>query len=101
MRKRELPKTMDVLKALPYSERAKLWAKYSPHPFKRQNRSLWYYIQCDRFGIENREKALGQNQTLQRKSIRVAGPKDFRTSFHLVGPSSTTAWHPTQHPVPP
>ncbi len=71
MRKRELPKTMDVLKALPYSERAKLWAKYSPHPFKRQNRSLWYYIQCDRFGIENREKALGQNQTLQRKSIRV------------------------------
>ena len=48
MRKRELPKTMDVLKALPYSERAKLWVKYSSHPFKRQNRSLWYYIQCDR-----------------------------------------------------
>ena len=47
MRKRELPKTMDALKALPYSERAKLWAKYSPHPFKRQNRSLWYYIQTD------------------------------------------------------
>ena len=48
MRKRELPKTIDVLKALPYSERAKLWAKYSPYPFKRQNRSLWYYIQYDR-----------------------------------------------------
>lgn len=46
MRKRELPKTMDVLKALPYSERAKLWTKYPPHPFNSQLRALWYYMQC-------------------------------------------------------
>lgn len=58
MRKRELPKTIDVLKALSYSERAKLWAKYSPHPFKRQNRSLWYYIQCDRLGLRIDKKHL-------------------------------------------
>ena len=58
MRKRELPKTIDVLKALPYSERAKLWAKYSPYPFKRQNRSLWYYIQFDRLGLRVEKKYL-------------------------------------------
>ena len=58
MRKRELPKTIDVLKSLPYSERAKLWARYSPHPFKRQNRSLWYYIQCDRLGLRIEKKHL-------------------------------------------
>lgn len=58
MRKRELPKTMDVLKALSYTERTKLWAKYSPHPFKRQNRSLWYYIQCDRLGLRIEKKHL-------------------------------------------
>lgn len=55
MRKRELPKTIDVLKALSYTERAKLWAKYSPYPFKRQNRSLWYYIQCDQLYCAHRE----------------------------------------------
>ena len=58
MRKRELPKTIDVLKALSYTERAKLWAKYSLHPFKRQNRSLWYYIQCDRLGLRIEKKHL-------------------------------------------
>jgi hypothetical protein len=58
MRKRELPKTMDVLKALSYTERAKLWEKYSHHPFKRQNRSLWYYIQCDRLGLRIDKKYL-------------------------------------------
>jgi len=29
---------------MPFDERAKLWAKYSQYPFKRQLRSLWYYI---------------------------------------------------------
>ncbi|MFQ6704301.1 MAG: hypothetical protein ACLRFP_04450 [Alphaproteobacteria bacterium] len=45
--KDNLPKTMDELKALSFDERARLWTKYSQYPFKRQMRSLWYYIQCD------------------------------------------------------
>lgn len=44
-----LPKTFEELKALSQDERARLWARYSPHPFKRQMRPLWYYIQCERF----------------------------------------------------
>ncbi|MBO5662843.1 MAG: DUF2924 domain-containing protein, partial [Alphaproteobacteria bacterium] len=31
---------------------------YSPYPFKRQNRSLWYYIQCDRLGLRIDKKYL-------------------------------------------
>ncbi len=30
-----LPKTFEELKALSQDERARLWARYSPHPFKR------------------------------------------------------------------
>lgn len=48
MAKMELPATLDAPRAMPYSDRASLWAKYSPHPFKRQMRALWYYVQCDR-----------------------------------------------------
>ena len=60
MRKRELPKTMDVLKALPYSERAKLWARHSPHPFNGQLRALWYYLQCKSSHIHLETKYLNK-----------------------------------------
>ncbi len=46
-----LPKTFEELKALSQDERARLWARYSPHTFKRQMRSLWYYIQCERLDL--------------------------------------------------
>ena len=46
-----LPKTFEELKALSQDERARLWARYSPHPFKRQMRPLWYYIQCERLNL--------------------------------------------------
>ena len=58
MRKRDLPRSYDRLKDLPYATRADIWTKYSPHPFKRQNRSLWYYIQCDRLGLRIEKKHL-------------------------------------------
>lgn len=48
MKKIELPTTLDALRAMPFADRATLWAKYSPHPFKRQMRALLYYVQCDR-----------------------------------------------------
>lgn len=49
--KDSLPKTMEELKAMSFDERAQLWAKYSQYSFKRQMRSLWYYIQCDRLNL--------------------------------------------------
>ena len=49
--KENLPKTFEELKALSQDERARLWARYSPHPFKRQMRPLWYYIQCERLNL--------------------------------------------------
>ena len=58
--KDNLPKTMDELKTLSFDERARLWAKYSQYPFKRQMRSLWYYIQCDRFNLRIENKHLIQ-----------------------------------------
>ena len=51
MAKIELPTTLDALRAMPFADRAALWAKYSPHPFKRQMRPLWYYIQCERLNL--------------------------------------------------
>lgn len=56
--KDNLPKTMDELKALSFDERVRLWAKYSQCPFKRQMRSLWYYIQCDRLKLHIEHKYL-------------------------------------------
>jgi hypothetical protein len=58
--KDNLPKTMDELKAMSFDDRAKLWAKYSQYPFKRQLRSLWYYIQCDRLNLRIEHKYLVQ-----------------------------------------
>ncbi|MBE6459450.1 MAG: DUF2924 domain-containing protein [Alphaproteobacteria bacterium] len=58
MAKIELPTTLDALRAMPFADRATLWAKYSPHPFKRQMRALWYYIQCDRFKLRIEPKFL-------------------------------------------
>ena len=51
MAKIELPTTLDELGAMSFADRAALWAKYSQYPFKRQMRSLWYYIQCDRLNL--------------------------------------------------
>ncbi len=39
------------MRRLPYAVRRELWARYSPHPFVRQNMALWYYIQCDRLKL--------------------------------------------------
>lgn len=58
--KDKLPKTLKELQALSFDERARLWAKYSPHPFKRQMRSLWYYVQCDRLNLRIEPKYLAK-----------------------------------------
>lgn len=47
----DMPQSFDELKCLPFAERGRLWAKYSQHPFKRQNFALWYHIQCDRLKL--------------------------------------------------
>ena len=58
MAKIGLPTTLDALRAMPFADRATLLAKYSPHPFKRQMLALWYYIQCDPFGLRIDKKHL-------------------------------------------
>lgn len=58
MAKIELPTTLDELRAMPFADRAAIWAKYSQYPFKRQMRSLWYYIQCDRLNLRIEHKYL-------------------------------------------
>lgn len=60
MAKIELPMTLDALRAMPFADRVKLWAKYSPHPFKRQMRALWYYVQCDRLKLRIEPKFLNK-----------------------------------------
>lgn len=31
----KLPQSLEELKRLPFADRQRLWAKYSPHPFRR------------------------------------------------------------------
>lgn len=60
MAKIELPTTLDALRAMPFADRAAIWAKYSPHPFKRQMRALWYYVQCDLLKLRIEPKYLNK-----------------------------------------
>ena len=60
MAKIELPMTLDALRAMPFADRVKLWAKYSPHPFKLQMRALWYYVQCDHLKLRIEPKFLNK-----------------------------------------
>ena len=55
-----LPKTFEELKALSQDERARLWARYSPHPFNGQLRALWYYMQCKTSHIHLETKYLNK-----------------------------------------
>lgn len=43
----QLPRSLEELQKMTPGARATLWARYSPHPFKRQMRALWYYIACE------------------------------------------------------
>ena len=62
-----LPKTFEELKALSQDERARLWARYSPHPFNGQLRALWYYIQCKTLHVHIETKY--QNKLKKYKSV--------------------------------
>ncbi len=55
MTKTELPTTLDALRAISFADRVALWAKYSPHPFKRQMRAL-----CDRQKLRIEPKFLAK-----------------------------------------
>lgn len=51
-----LPKTLEELKRMNHDVQSVLWARYSPHPYKRQIRALWYYIQCENMGLKIEKK---------------------------------------------
>lgn len=43
-----LPETKSELEKMAFEQKSLLWARYSPYPYRRQARALWYYIQCER-----------------------------------------------------
>lgn len=43
-----LPESKTELEKMTFEQKALLWARYSPYPYRRQTRALWYYIQCER-----------------------------------------------------
>ena len=46
-RKIHLPRALEDLKKLTHAQQSAIWARYVPHPYKRQLRALWYYITCE------------------------------------------------------
>ena len=57
---RKIKEILPKLKALSQDERARFWARYSPHPFNRQLRALWYYMQCKTSHIHLETKYLNK-----------------------------------------
>ena len=43
-----LPESKSELEKMDFEQKSLLWARYSPYPYRRQVRALWYYIQCER-----------------------------------------------------
>lgn len=43
-----LPESKSELDKMTFEQKSLLWARYSPYPYRRQVRALWYYIQCER-----------------------------------------------------
>lgn len=43
-----LPESKTELEKMDFEQKSLLWARYSPYPYRRQARALWYYIQCER-----------------------------------------------------
>lgn len=43
-----LPESKSELEKMDFEQKSLLWAQYSPYPYQRQSRALWYYIQCER-----------------------------------------------------
>ena len=43
-----LPESKSELEKMDFEQKSLLWARYSPYPYRRQARALWYYIQCER-----------------------------------------------------
>lgn len=56
--KKCLPQTHEEFKKLSMHDKTVLWARYVPHPFKRQHRALWYYIQCENLNLRIEPKHL-------------------------------------------
>jgi len=55
-KKSSLPQSLAELNNLDYEQKSALWARFVPHPFKRQTRALWYYIQCENLGLKIESK---------------------------------------------
>ncbi|MDR1338022.1 MAG: DUF2924 domain-containing protein [Rickettsiales bacterium] len=47
-----LPKTLDELQKMSFTAKSALWARYVPHPFKRQIRALWHYVRCENMNLK-------------------------------------------------
>ena len=99
MAKIELPTTLDALRAMPFSERAALWAKYSPHPFKRQMRALWYYVQCDHQKLRIGPKFLNKIKKYKDNPAECAA-RAYQNRY-LICPSAviTRIFHGIEHRV--
>ena len=51
-----LPKSIEELRRLSHQKQAELWARYVESSYKRQLRSLWYYISCENLHIQIERK---------------------------------------------
>lgn len=78
----QLPATKDELEQMDVSQKSALWARYSPHPFRRQVRALWYYIQCERLNLKLNQKYI----TIFRKYMNKPDEcltKAYKNKYHL------------------
>lgn len=77
-----LPKTLEELQKMSFEAKSAIWARYVPHPFKRQNRALWYYIQCENQGLKIEPKHLTKIRKYMNNPDACAG-RVYRNKYNL------------------
>ena len=78
-----LPKTLEELKELSHEQKSKLWARFVSHPYKRQLRALWYYIQCENKGLKIEQKHMTKIRKYM-KNPDLCSAKVYRNKYNLT-----------------
>ncbi len=94
-----VPQSFDELKRMSFNDRGRLWAKYSPYPFKRQNMALWYYIQCERLKLRIERKYLVKIRKYKDNPDACLG-KVYKNRYNLTpGTTITKVFRGIKHTV--
>ena len=78
-----LPKTLQELQRLSFERKSELWARYVPHPFKRQIRALWHYVRCENMNLQIEPKYMVKIRKYMNNPDECAN-RVYRNKYNLM-----------------